>query len=69
MPKFTGWCDEASVVHWTQTDTSLPAWPVVDARMRREGRALKLRRPSADHQALTFAPPRVGGGGAITPRE
>ncbi len=65
MPKFAEWCDEASVVNWEQTGSSLPAWSVVDEHMRRDGRPLRLRQPSADHGAMTFAPPRPSGGGVI----
>ena len=67
MPKFAAWCDEASVVHWEQPQATLPRWPEVDSRMRREGRPLKLRRPNPDHQTMTFPPPRLGGGGTIAP--
>ena len=67
MPKFADWCDEVSVVHWRQPEPTPPPWLDVDARMRRDGRPLRLRRPSPDHQSMTFAAPRSGGGGSIAP--
>ena len=67
MPKLLDWCDEASVVHWNAATPDLPAWSDADARMRVEGRPSKVRRPSADHQPMTFAKPRPFGGGPIRP--
>ena len=67
MPKLLDWCDEASVVHWDTATPDLPDWPDADARMRLKGRPSKVRRPSADHQPMTFAKPRLFGGGPITP--
>ena len=68
MPKLLDWCDEASVVHWDDTDPAVPGWATADARMRREGRPSKVRRPSADHAAMTFAAARLTGGGTIRPK-
>ena len=68
MPKFIDWCDEASVVHWEQAEDAVPGWPVAAERMRREGRPSRLRHPTADHLAMTYAEPRLGFGGPITPR-
>ena len=68
MPKLLDWCDEASVVHWDATTTTLPTWSDADARMRQDGRPSKVRRPSADHAAMAFARPRSMGGGPIRPR-
>jgi hypothetical protein len=59
MPRFVDWCDEASVVHWEQDDPVLPAWPEAERRMRAEGRASKLRRPSPRHATLDFRPART----------
>lgn len=61
MPKLLEWCDEASIVHWHQTEGSCPDWHHADRRMRREGRPSKVRHPTADHRALTFDPPRIAG--------
>lgn len=68
MPKLIHWCDEASIVHWEQSELTLPSWPEADARMRREGRASKVRNPTAAHLAMDFAPVRDGSGAAIQPR-
>lgn len=59
MPKLATWCDEASVVHWTQAGESPPSWLEAAEHMRREGRPSKLRNPSRDHLAMTFADPRL----------
>jgi len=59
MPKLMQWCDEASVAHWEQEETSLPSWEEADRRMRASGRASKVNRPSAEHAALAFREPAV----------
>ena len=61
MPRLLDWCDEASVVHWEQPDEALPSWTYADARMRREGRASKIRHPSPRHADLSYDPPRLSG--------
>src|ERR1700759_347454 len=38
MPKILDWCDEASLVHWQQDDTTLPDWSAAATRMRSDGR-------------------------------
>jgi hypothetical protein len=65
MPRLMTWCDEASVVHWMQDDTAMPAWPEADRRMRTAGRASKVRNPSPDHAQLTYRPPREGRGSRL----
>ena len=65
MPKLLDWCDEASVVHWFQEETVLPAWTEADRRMRASGRASKVRNPSPQHASLSYRPPRAKGGGPI----
>ncbi|GGO97432.1 DUF3291 domain-containing protein [Stakelama pacifica] len=67
MPRLSRWCDEASVVHWTQDDAAAPDWREADRRMREAGRPSKVRHPSADHQNLTYAAPRTSGAVAIRP--
>jgi quinol monooxygenase YgiN len=67
MPKLQAWCDEASVVHWTQDGAATPEWAEADRRMRMEGRASKVRRPSAVHASLGFAAPRLSGAVPIRP--
>ena len=65
MPHLLDWCDEASVVHWTQADDEVPAWTVADKRMRESGRISKVRHPSADHAALNYRAPRTTSAGPI----
>ena len=67
MPKFTVWCDEASVVHWTQTAATSPFWAEAVERMRRDGRPSKLRRPSVQHQNMTYPEPRLTQSAPIAP--
>jgi len=57
MPKLLEWCDEASVAHWTQDTPELPSWQEAYERMVKEGRASKVKRPSAAHLAYKFPPP------------
>lgn len=59
MVKLLDWCDEASVVHWDQQDATLPAWGEAYRRMVGEGRASKVRFPSAAHFAYQIPPPRL----------
>lgn len=59
MPKLLDWCDEASVVHWSQDSPSLPDWHEADRRMRAEGRASKVRHPSSNHAPLSYDAPRT----------
>ena len=58
MPKLMHWCDEASVVHWTQPEPTLPSWTEADRRMRSEGRISKVRHPSPEHAGLKYREPR-----------
>ena len=67
MARLVDWCDEASVVHWTQAERALPSWSAAAARMREEGRASKVRHPSPEHASLNFAAPRVSRVGPIKP--
>jgi hypothetical protein len=59
MPKLFRWCDEASVVHWTQEHDIAPDWLRADARMRADGRPSRVRNPSPNHQSMSFDIPRV----------
>lgn len=60
MPKLLEWCDEASVVHWTQDSRELPSWQETYERMIKQGRPSKVRHPSPSHSTLDFPPPRPG---------
>jgi hypothetical protein len=68
MPKLVDWCDEACVVHWLQPEEQLPSWTTAYERMRREGRASKVRHPSPRHADMTFDAPRVAGSNSIPAR-
>ncbi|GJE42143.1 DUF3291 domain-containing protein [Methylobacterium soli] len=67
MPRLVEWCDEASIVHWTQPDAALPSWAEADRRMRANGRPSRLRHPSPDHATLGYRPPRLTGAGPLRP--
>lgn len=67
MPKFAGWCDEASVVHWEQAEAAAPTWTDAADRMRRDGRPSKLRHPTRHHESMTFADPRLSAAAPIAP--
>lgn len=58
MRKLAHWCDEASVVHWTQDSPALPTWGAAHARMQQEGRPSRVDHPSPDHVAFRIAVPR-----------
>ena len=67
MPHLLNWCDEASVAHWEQEESTLPSWIEAARHMREQGRASKVRYPSSGHVALSFSEPRGGSGTAIRP--
>jgi heme-degrading monooxygenase HmoA len=67
MPKLLVWCDEASVVHWTQDDAIAPDWLEADRRMRTEGRPSKVLNPSPNHRDLAYDAPRTSGAVPINP--
>jgi hypothetical protein len=58
MKKLLHWCDEASVVHWTQDEAALPSWEHAHARMQAEGGRSKVNHPSAAHLAFQIRAPR-----------
>jgi quinol monooxygenase YgiN len=54
MPKLRHWCNEASVVHWSDAVGQLPDWNLAQERLRRDGRVSRVRYPSpAQTQGLT----------------
>ncbi len=67
MPRLLNWCDEASVVHWEQTQEDLPSWEEADERMRSQGRVSKVRNPSPQHASLSYRAPRVTRSQPISP--
>lgn len=67
MPRLLNWCDEASVAHWTQSQSDLPSWIEADKRLRATGRPSKVRNPSASHATLDYAAPRTTATAPIRP--
>lgn len=59
MGKLANWCNEASVVHWTQATADLPDWIEAHRRMATEGRRSRVRHPSEAHQDYRIAAPRL----------
>ncbi len=57
MPKLLEWCDEASLVRWTQDGADSPSWSDAHRRLETEGRSSKVNHPSDAHRTLTFPPP------------
>jgi heme-degrading monooxygenase HmoA len=57
MRKLLEWCDEASVVHWSQDGPELPTWIEAHRRMLAEGRRSKVNHPSPAHLAFTIPAP------------
>jgi hypothetical protein len=67
MPHLLHWCDEASVAHWSQPDSTLPTWEEADRRMRETGRPSKVNHPSPNHATMNYDPPRTTRTAPITP--
>lgn len=65
MRKLLKWCDEASLVHWSQAAPELPTWTEAHARVQREGRPSKVNHPSESHRQFVIAPPRNDGAGDV----
>ena len=57
MPKLLHWCDEASIVHWTQETSDLPTSQNAHQRMMETGRASKVNHPTAAQTANKFPAP------------
>ena len=56
MPKLIDWCDEACVAYWegdVETD-----WVAIHARLARDLRLSKIRKPTEAHQQKRIAPLR-----------
>jgi hypothetical protein len=49
MRKLLEWCDEASLVHWTQDSADVPTWGEAHRRLLKEGRRSKVNHPSQTH--------------------
>ncbi|MCI0422912.1 MAG: hypothetical protein L0387_37095 [Acidobacteria bacterium] len=59
MPKLLDWCDEASLVHWSQETAELPDWRQAYRQIVEQGRPSKVRYPSPAHIAQQIPEPRV----------
>lgn len=57
MRKLLTWCDEAALMHWTQSDPELPSWPDAHRRLQSGGRRSKVLFPSPAHESFTIDPP------------
>jgi hypothetical protein len=57
MRKLLEWCDEASLVHWSQPESALPSWTDAHRRLQAEGRTSKVHHPSPEHLAFRITPP------------
>jgi hypothetical protein len=60
MPRLIAWCDEASVVRWSQDTADLPTWAEAHRRMLAEGRRSKVHHPSSAHVEFRIPPPVEG---------
>jgi len=58
MPKLMQWCNQASVVHWTQVSEALPTIEQAHERMVAEGRLSKVKYPNQEHLAQQFSVPQ-----------
>lgn len=58
MAKLSEWCDEASIVHWTQENPQLPDWKEAHRRMVAEGRRSRVRRASEAHEKFEIPAPK-----------
>jgi len=58
MPKLLEWCDEASLVRWSQADATPPPWGEAHRRLQLEGRQSKVNHPSEAHRTLKFPAPK-----------
>ncbi len=57
MRKLLDWCDEASLVRWTQDSEELPSWSEAHRRLQQNGRPSKVHHPTPAHTAHQIAPP------------
>jgi hypothetical protein len=58
MPRLLNWCDEASVAHWNQESSTLPASDHAHRSLVELGRPSKVRFPSSDHTEFRIPRPR-----------
>jgi len=58
MPHLLQWCEEASLVHWTQESEEPPVWAEAHRRLLRQGRLSKVNHASVAHTRFEIPPPR-----------
>ncbi len=59
MRKLLNWCDEASLVHWSQPGDALPTWTEAHRLLLEQGRASKVYHPSSVHSSHAIPEPRT----------
>ena len=59
MPLLLEWCSEASYAHWIAAGISVPTWAEAYEHLVREGRLSRVAHPTPDHEARSFAKPRL----------
>jgi heme-degrading monooxygenase HmoA len=60
MRRLPEWCDEASVVHWTQESPEPPSWEDAHQRLQESGRPSKVNHPSeAQSNNLSIPTPKI----------
>lgn len=69
MPRLQDWCDEACLVHWQQTDSSLPDWEEAHRRLVADGFLTKLSHPSSAHLQRDIPQPPSSQGVVLYPRK
>jgi len=57
MPKLAGWCDEATYVHWEQTDQVVPDMKTAYERLVSDGVVTKVKYPSSNNATRAFPAP------------
>lgn len=57
MSHLLNWCDEASVVHWTQDSSDPPTWFEAHAKLLQIGRPSKVLHPTEAHRLHQLPPP------------
>jgi hypothetical protein len=61
MPRLLEWCDEASLVDWSQDSAEPPSWPEAHRRLLHDGRRSRVNHPSEAQQRYDIPAPRLSG--------